>query len=131
VAFGDYSEFLNVEHLARGRRGAGGRRGLLRGQNTIGLVAATGSSLRATADRHNGVAEQIANGNLSVDVPDRASPEYLALANWAISEQQPLSLTSVDQHPGERPGRDHRDERDAQAVVSGDRPARPCCRSRS
>ncbi len=40
------------------------------------------------------MAAQISNGSVSVDVPDLASPEYLALASWAISEQNPLSLTA-------------------------------------
>jgi ABC-type nitrate/sulfonate/bicarbonate transport system substrate-binding protein len=40
------------------------------------------------------VASVISNGSVSVDVPDLSSPEYLALANWAISEQFPLSLSA-------------------------------------
>jgi NitT/TauT family transport system substrate-binding protein len=96
VAFGDYSEFLNSSS-ASSLEVVG--EGYAAGNDTIGLVAAANSSLGGdslTGD--GGVAEQIATGGLSVDVPDLASPEYLALANWAISEQNPLNLTSENVH---------------------------------
>jgi NitT/TauT family transport system substrate-binding protein len=95
IAFGDYSEFLNVgsSPVATSLQVIG--EGYDAGENTIGLVASAGSSLKtASLSGSGGVASQISGGSVSVDVPDLASPEYLALANWAISEQYPLSLTA-------------------------------------
>ena len=95
VAFGDYSEFLDVATSTVATQLQVVGEGYNAGENTIGLVTASGSSLEnTTLTGSDGVAEQIANGSLSVDVPDMTSPEYLALANWAITEQQPLSPTS-------------------------------------
>ena len=92
VAFGDYSEFLS-SGSASSLQVVG--EGYDAGENTIGLVTATGSQLTHDSLTGNGgVAQQIANGGLSVDVPDKSSPEFLALANWAISEQNPLNLSS-------------------------------------
>ncbi|HET9169843.1 MAG TPA: hypothetical protein VFN97_10410 [Actinospica sp.] len=95
VAFGDYSEFLNVgsSPVATSVQVVG--EGYDAGENTIGLVAAAGSSLKSTPlASNNGVAAQISNGSVSVDVPDLASPEYLALATWAISQQNPLNQSA-------------------------------------
>jgi len=95
VAFGDYSEFLNVatSTVATSVQVVG--EGYDAGEDTIALVASTGSSLQNDQlSGTGGVAAQIADGTLSVDVPDLDSPEYLALANWEISEQTPLSLTA-------------------------------------
>ena len=92
VAFGDYSEFLS-SGSASSLQVVG--EGYNAGDDTIGLVTATGSALtHDSLTGTNGVAQQIANGGLSVDVPDRTSPEFLALANWAITEQNPLNLSS-------------------------------------
>jgi NitT/TauT family transport system substrate-binding protein len=95
IAFGDYSEFLNVgaSPVATSVQVVG--EGYDAGENTIGLVASSGSSLKnASLSGTGGVAAQMSSGSVSVDVPDLASPEYLALSNWAISEQNPLSLTA-------------------------------------
>lgn len=95
IAFGDYSEFLNVGSSAVATQVEVIGEGYDAGDGTIGLVASAGSSLKtAQVSGSNGVASQISSGSISVDVPDLASPEYLALANWAISEQNPLSLTA-------------------------------------
>ncbi|MBR7827478.1 ABC transporter substrate-binding protein [Actinospica sp. MGRD01-02] len=92
IAFGDYSEFLSSSG-ATSLQVVG--EGYDAGENTIGLVASTSSSLKSTSlSGTNGVSSQIANGGVTVDVPDLASPEYLALANWAISEQTPLNVTA-------------------------------------
>jgi len=96
LAFGDYSEFLNVgtSTVATSVQVVG--EGYDAGEGTIGLVASTGSSLQnQQLSGTTGVAAQIADGGLTVDVPDLASPEYLALANWEIAEQTPLSLTAT------------------------------------
>jgi NitT/TauT family transport system substrate-binding protein len=98
VAFGDYSEFLNegpenASPVAAKVQVIG--EGYDAGSNTIGLVAAKGSPLtNATLTGTGGVASQISTGGLSVDVPDQASPEFLALSNWSIAEQQPLNLNT-------------------------------------
>jgi len=95
IAFGDYSEFLEVgtSPVATSVQVVG--EAYDAGENTIGLVASSSSSLKTTTlSGSGGVAAQISNGSVSVDVPDLASPEYLALASWAISEQNPLSLTA-------------------------------------
>ena len=92
IAFGDYSEFLSSS-TATSLQVVG--EGYDAGTDTIGLVAPTTSSL--TTDPltgTTGVAALIASGNLSVDVPDLSSPEYLALANWAISQQSPLQQST-------------------------------------
>jgi NitT/TauT family transport system substrate-binding protein len=95
VAFGDYSEFLNVATSPVATKLQVIGEGYDAGENTIGLVTSASSSLKgATLSGSSGVASQISNGSVSVDVPDLASPEYLALATWAISEQNPLSLTA-------------------------------------
>jgi NitT/TauT family transport system substrate-binding protein len=97
VAFGDYSEFLSSS-TAASLEVVG--EGYDAGDDTIGLIAASNSSLGGDSlTGSDGVAEQIATGGLSVDVPDVSSPEYLALANWAISNQNPLNLTAhnIDQ----------------------------------
>ena len=92
VAFGDYSEFLSSSS-ATTLQVVG--EGYDAGSNTIGLVAPTGSSLTTDSlTGKGGVAALIASGNLSVDVPDLSSPEYLALANWAIAEQIPLQQST-------------------------------------
>jgi NitT/TauT family transport system substrate-binding protein len=92
IAFGDYSEFLSSSS-ATGLQVVG--EGYDAGANTIGLVAPTTSSLTTDSlTGKGGVAALIASGNLSVDVPDLSSPEYLALANWAISEQIPLQQST-------------------------------------
>jgi NitT/TauT family transport system substrate-binding protein len=92
VAFGDYSEFLSSSG-ATSLQVVG--EGYDAGENTIGLVASTNSSLKTTSlSGSGGVSSQIADGGVTVDVPDLASPEYLALANWAISEQTPLNVTA-------------------------------------
>jgi len=96
VAFGDYSEILNG--VANSKSAAAVQvvgEGYDAGENTIGLVTSAASSLKTTSlSGDDGVAAQLANGDISADVPDLASPEYLALANWAIAQQNPLSLTS-------------------------------------
>jgi NitT/TauT family transport system substrate-binding protein len=95
IAFGDYSEFFNVatSTVATTLQVVG--EGYDAGDNTIGLVAAAGSSLESESlSGTNGVADSIANGGLSVDVPDLSSPEYLALANWEIAEQTPINLVT-------------------------------------
>ena len=95
IAFGDYSEFLNVgsSPVATSIQVVG--EGYDAGENTIGLVTSANSPLKTSAlTSGNGVASRIANGGLSVDVPDLASPEYLALATWAISQQYPLNQSA-------------------------------------
>ena len=98
VAYGDYSEFLSSSAAAQIQVVGEGYNA---GSNTIGLIAAKGSSLATSSlTGTGGVAEQIANGDLSVDVPDSQSPEYVALANWAIAEQNPLNADKIDQSAG-------------------------------
>jgi NitT/TauT family transport system substrate-binding protein len=95
IAFGDYSEFLDVgvSPVATSVQVIG--EGYDAGENTIGLVASSASSLKGNSlSGSGGVAYGISGGTVSVDVPDLASPEYLALASWAISEQFPLSLSA-------------------------------------
>lgn len=92
IAFGDYSEFLSSSS-ATSLQVVG--EGYDAGTNTIGLVAPVGSTLTTDSlTGKGGVAGQIAGGTLSVDVPDLSSPEYLALANWAIGEQVPLQQST-------------------------------------
>jgi NitT/TauT family transport system substrate-binding protein len=95
IAFGDYSEFLDGQNSPVATKLQVIGEGYDAGENTIGLVASTSSSLKNTSlNGTDGVAAQIANGSVSVDVPDLASPEYLALTTWAISEQSPLNLNA-------------------------------------
>jgi len=93
IALGDYTEFLDT----KSSKVAGSiqviSEGYDAGDDTIGLVAASGSSLQGdslTGD--NGLAADISNGDTTVDVPTTDSPEYVALANWQIAEQYPLGL---------------------------------------
>jgi NitT/TauT family transport system substrate-binding protein len=94
VALGDYTEFLDTSNspVANSVQVIG--EGYDAGANTIGLVAATGSSLASeqlTGDR-SGVSYDIAQGSTTVAVPTADSPEFVALANWLIDEQNPLGL---------------------------------------
>lgn len=96
IAFGDYSSFLNVgtTNPVAGKVQVVGE-GYDAGENTIGLITATNSPLlNQQLTGTSGVAGNIADGGLSVDVPGMDSPEYLALANWAILEQAPLNSSS-------------------------------------
>lgn len=101
IAFGDYSSFLNASH----DNPVGGKvqvvgEGYDAGEDTVGLVTRTGSSLLdQTVNGPSGVSGDIAGGNLSVDVPAADSPEFLALANWAILEQTPLNQSMQRVHP--------------------------------
>jgi NitT/TauT family transport system substrate-binding protein len=100
IAFGDYSSFLNESssNPVSGKVEVVGE-GYDAGTNTIGLITANGSSLLTDAlGGTDGVSGKIAGGDLDVDVPQSDSPEYLALANWAIDEQTPLSLSLAAQH---------------------------------
>lgn len=98
IAFGDYSEILNS--VAGSSSAAAVQvvgEGYDAGANTIGLVASTSSSLKnesITGD--DGMAARIADGGISVDVPNLTSPEYLALASWAIAQQNPLGQQNVN-----------------------------------
>lgn len=94
IALGDYTEFLDTStsKVANSVQVIG--EGYDAGDNTIGLVAATGSPLAdqdLTGDK-TGVSYNIAAGNTSVAVPTGDSPEFVALANWLIDEQNPLGL---------------------------------------
>jgi NitT/TauT family transport system substrate-binding protein len=98
IAFGDYSSFLDESssNPVSGKVEVVGE-GYDAGANTIGLIAANGSSLLTDQlGGSSGVSGKISSGSLSVDVPQSDSPEYLALANWAIGEQTPLSLSVHD-----------------------------------
>jgi NitT/TauT family transport system substrate-binding protein len=100
IAFGDYSSFLYAGH----ENPVGGKvqvigEGYDAGENTIGLITKAGSNLLGqTVSGATGVSGDIAGGGLSVDVPASDSPEFLALANWAILEQTPLNQTSQRVH---------------------------------
>ena len=104
LALGDYSEFLNSGLLSSDGATTNPSsvastvqvvgEGYNAGENTIGLVVRTGSSLGSQSlTGSNGVVAEVAgtaNSSVTVEVPDLASPEYVALANWAIAEQSPL-----------------------------------------
>lgn len=110
LALGDYSEFLNSGALTSDGSTTNPSpvaslaqvvgEGYNAGENTIGLVVKSGSSLaNQSLTGTNGVVAEMAgtanNGNpVTVEVPDLASPEYVALANWAIAEQSPLDAGS-------------------------------------
>lgn len=100
IAFGDYSSFLNAAES----NPVGGKvqvvgEGYDAGTDTVGLVTRVGSSLLdQTVSGSGGVSGNIASGGLSVDVPAADSPEFLALANWAILEQTPLNESSQRVH---------------------------------
>lgn len=91
IALGDYSSFLDsANNMVTKVRVVG--EGYDAGENTIGLVTATGSPLLSQSlIGSKGVAAGIANGSTTVEVPSGDSPEYVALANWQINEQNPLS----------------------------------------
>lgn len=98
IAFGDYASFLNEDSS----NPVGGKvqvvgEGYDAGENTIGLVAATGSPLLSEelAGSH-GVSGGISAGSVTVDVPTADSPEYLALANWEIQEQTPMEFSPAN-----------------------------------
>lgn len=97
IAFGDYSEILNsvaTTSSAAAVQVVG--EGYDAGENTIGLVTSVSSSLKGLAiTGDDGLAAKIAGGAVSVDVPNLSSPEYLALASWAIAQQNPLSSADV------------------------------------
>lgn len=96
IAFGDYSAFLDEggSNPVAGKVQVVGE-GYDAGDNTIGLVTGTSSSLLGdTLSGPDGVSGKIADGELSVDVPTSDSPELLALANWAILEQTPLNAST-------------------------------------
>jgi NitT/TauT family transport system substrate-binding protein len=101
VAFGDYSEFLDTsaKPSVAGQIQVIGE-GYDAGENTIGLVAAKGSGLRndPLTGGSGSLSYRIANAQSSVDVPTTDSPEYVALANWAIGEQNPLGLNLTTIH---------------------------------
>jgi NitT/TauT family transport system substrate-binding protein len=105
LALGDYSEFLNSGLLSSDGSTTNPSpvastvqvvgEGYNAGENTVGLVVRTGSSLaNQSLTGSSGVVAEIAgtanNNSVTVEVPDLASPEYVALANWAIAEQSPL-----------------------------------------
>jgi NitT/TauT family transport system substrate-binding protein len=94
IALGDYTEFLDTSAspVANSVQVIG--EGYDAGDNTIGLVAASGSPLadQALTGDKTGVSYNIAQGYTSVAVPTSDSPEFVALANWLIDEQNPLGL---------------------------------------
>ncbi|MBR7839159.1 ABC transporter substrate-binding protein [Actinospica durhamensis] len=67
------------------------------GDDTIGLIARANSGL--ANEPATTVAAGIANAHVSVGVPTYDSPEYVALAAWAMSEQTPLQYKIGTVHP--------------------------------
>lgn len=118
VALGDYTEFLDtsVSKVANSVQVIG--EGYDAGENTIGLVAANGSSLQGQSltGTDSGVSYNIAQGNTTVDVPTVDSPEFVALANWQIAEQNPLGLGLDSIRAVQSAGTD--DDQAAQAMVA-------------
>jgi NitT/TauT family transport system substrate-binding protein len=104
IAFGDYSSFLNESsgNPVGGKVEVVGE-GYDAGTDTIGMVTSTGSSLlNQPLTGTSGIAGLISTSSgssVSVDVPGLDSPEYLALANWAIAEQAPLNLSTQHVNP--------------------------------
>lgn len=108
LALGDYSEFLNSGVLTSDGTTTNPSpvastvqvvgEGYNAGENTVGLVVRSGSSLANQAlTGSGGVVAEISGttqNSVTVEVPDLASPEYVALANWAIAEQSPLDAGS-------------------------------------
>jgi len=93
-AFGDYSSFLDNDKSANpvASKVEVIGEGYDAGENTVGLVTTPGSHLLIqTLGGQGGVSASFADGSLSVDVPALDSPEFLALANWAILEQTPMN----------------------------------------
>ncbi len=95
IALGDYTEFLDTSTspVANSVQVIG--EGYDAGDDSIGLVAAAGSPLadeELTGGNKSGVSYAIAQGTTSVAVPTADSPEFVALANWLIDEQNPLGL---------------------------------------
>ena len=67
------------------------------GDDTIGLVARSGSTL--ANEQATTVADGIAATTVSVAVPTYDSPEYVALAAWAMAEQSPIQYKLGTVHP--------------------------------
>lgn len=106
IALGDYTEFLDTQSPSKvaGSIQVIGE-GYDAGDNTIGLVAAKGAAIASQSlTGGSGVSAGIAAGLTDVDVPTLDSPEYVALANWQIAEQNPLpeGLSSI--HPMQSSG---------------------------
>lgn len=125
IAFGDYSEFLDVKNkasVATQIQVIG--EGYDAGENTIGLVASsTDTSLQEAplTGSNESLSYRISNADTSVDVPTADSPEYVALANWAIGEQNPLGLNLTTIHATQDSGQNSADNATAMRnqVTSG------------
>jgi NitT/TauT family transport system substrate-binding protein len=116
IALGDYTAFLDTKNspVAGSIQVIG--EGYDAGDNTIGLVAANGSSLQGKAlTGSSSVSSDIANQDTIVAVPTTDSPEYVALANWQIAEQNPLAQGLSSIHAMQGAGTD--DDAAATAMV--------------
>lgn len=96
IALGDYTVFLDTQQspVASSVQVVG--EAYSAGSNTIGLIAKSGSA--ASTQAAITLAHEISSGNTTVSVPSTDSPEYVALAAWAMTEQSPMAtkLSSVD-----------------------------------
>jgi NitT/TauT family transport system substrate-binding protein len=88
LALGDYTSFLDTQGSSVASSVQVVGEAYSAGQNTIGLITASGSSL-STTDLSD-VAAGIAGSKITVAVPTYDSPEYVALAAWTMAEQKPM-----------------------------------------
>jgi NitT/TauT family transport system substrate-binding protein len=95
IALGDYTVFLDNQQspVATAVQVVG--EAYSAGSNTIGLIAKSKSAV--STQTAITVAHDIAGGTTTVSVPSADSPEYVALAAWAMTEQAPMAtkLSSV------------------------------------
>jgi NitT/TauT family transport system substrate-binding protein len=97
IALGDYTDFLDTQNSKVASLVQIVGEAYSSGDDTIGLITSTSSSL--VSAQLPDVAKRIANDELTVSVPAFDSPEYVALANWTMSEQSPMPAQNGTVHP--------------------------------